>query len=111
MLTWMFRSVGNEDIAVILRMAMADFQEDGRLPTVTGNITCGRNDTSLGLIIYNGLTGGSGGPVSASTTTMLGYAWSNATRTATVPALPSVTELSSMSSPATGSPSPSVAPA
>ncbi|KAK7728884.1 hypothetical protein SLS53_009347 [Cytospora paraplurivora] len=101
-----YAAVGNEDIAIILSMVLANFQDDGRLPTVTGNITCGRNDTSLNLLIYNGLTGGSGGPVLASTTTMLGYAWSNATRTGTVPALPSVSELSSSS--ATFSPSPLV---
>ncbi|ROV89358.1 hypothetical protein VPNG_10131 [Cytospora leucostoma] len=98
--------VGNQDVAIILSMALANFQDDGYLPTVAGNITCGRNDVSLNLLIYNGLTGGSGGPVNASTTTMLGYAWSNATRTSTVPALPSVTELSLSS--AIIPPSPSV---
>lgn len=74
-----------------MRMALVNFQKDGHVATVTGNMTCGPDNATLGVLIYNGLTGGSGGPVNASTTTMMGDAWGGATGTGKAPALPSVT--------------------
>ncbi|KUI69607.1 hypothetical protein VM1G_05547 [Cytospora mali] len=83
--------VGNEDVATIMRTALANFQHDKHVATVTGNMTCGPNNATLGVLIYNGLKGDSGGPVNASSTTMMGDAWGGATGTGAPPALPSAT--------------------
>lgn len=91
--TYALRSVGNEDVAGIMRTALIDFQDDGHVATLTGSMTCGPNNASIGILVYNGMTGDSGGPFNASTTTMIGDAWSRVTGTGKPPALPSATML------------------
>lgn len=86
-----YPSVGNDDVATIMATVLDNFQKDGYVATVTGNMTCGPDNATLGLLLYNGLTGGSGGPVNASITTMMGDAWGGASGTGKAPALPSVT--------------------
>lgn len=78
-----------------MRVALKDFQDhDGHVATLTGGMYCGPNNASVGLLVYNGMTGGVGGPVvNASTTTMIGDAWSRATGTGRPPPLPSVSRL------------------
>lgn len=83
-------SIGNEDVAGIMRTVLADFQNDTYVATLTGSMNCGPNNASLGILLYNGLTGDSGGPFNAVTTTMVGDAWGGATGTGRLPALPSV---------------------
>ncbi|ROW02997.1 hypothetical protein VMCG_05750 [Cytospora schulzeri] len=84
--------IGNDDVAAIMKLALANFQHDGHVATVTGNMTCGPNNANIGILVYNGLMGGADGvPVNAGTTTMLGDAWGGATGTGRAPALPSVT--------------------
>ncbi|KUI53586.1 hypothetical protein VP1G_00884 [Cytospora mali] len=83
--------VGNGDVATVMRIALANFKHSEHVATVTGNMTCGPNKATLGVLIYNGLAGDSGGPVNASSTTMMGDSWGGATGTGAAPALPSVT--------------------